>query len=69
MTTAEKIKSKFKIGKYAEVSPDLTHLSEWVKGKIIDLIENPFLGLEVAVEDEKGRIFYGEECYFKLTKS
>lgn len=69
MVTSEKIKSKFKIGEYAEVSPDLTHLSEWVKGKIIDLIDNPFLGLEVAVEDKQGRIFYGEEYYFKLIKS
>ncbi len=61
-------KSKFKIGDYAIVSPSLTHLSDWVKGKIIDLIENPFLGLEVAVKDDKGTIFYGEAIYFKPVK-
>lgn len=69
MTTVEKIKSNFKIGEYAEVSPDLTNLKNWIKGKVIDLIENPFLGLEVAIQDEKGFIFYGEERYFKPVKS
>lgn len=68
MSKTKTLKSNFKIGEYAEVSPDLTHLDRWVKGKIIDLIDKPFLGLEVAVQDKKGNIFYGELCYFKLAK-
>ncbi len=65
---AEKIQYKFKIGGYAQVSPELTNLDEWVKGKIIDLIDNPFIGLEVAIQDEEGCIFYGEARFFKPIK-
>ncbi|MBI2259576.1 MAG: hypothetical protein HYU67_11870 [Flavobacteriia bacterium] len=49
----------------AKVSPTLTGLSEWIEGVIIKIIKNPFLGDEIAIQDEQGRIYFGEKKYFK----
>lgn len=54
-----------KTGEKAKVSPELTGLSNWIEGMIIKIRNNPFLGLEIAVKDDAGRIFFGEEKYFK----
>ena len=51
-------------GQYAVVSPELTGLAESVKGEIINIRENPFIGQEIAVRDENGRIYFGESRYF-----
>ncbi len=56
---------KLEIGNRVKVSPDITGLSEWVEGIIINIRNNPFLGKEVAIKDSLGRIFFGEEKYFK----
>ena len=54
-------------GSYAYVSPELTGLSEKVKGEVINVRQNPFIGEEVAVRDETGRIYFGAAKYFTLT--
>lgn len=59
------ISMKLEIGNRVKVSPDITGLSEWVEGIIINIRNNPFLGKEVAIKDSLGRIFFGEEKYFK----
>ena len=51
-------------GQYAYVSPELTGLTEKVKGEVINIRQNPFLGQEIAVRDEGGRIYFGESKYF-----
>ncbi len=56
---------KLEIGNRVKVSPDITGLSEWIEGIIINIRNNPFLGKEVAIKDRLGRIFFGEEKYFK----
>lgn len=56
---------KLEIGNRVKVSPDITGLSEWVEGIIINIRNNPFLGKEVAIKDSLGRIFFAEEKYFK----
>ena len=48
-----------------EVSPNLTLLKEWIKGKIIKIRQNPFIGTEIAIKDDLGRIFFGEKEFFK----
>jgi hypothetical protein len=55
----------FKPKQKAKVSPSLTGLSEWIEGVIIKIIKNPFLGDEIAIQDEQGRIYFGEKKYFK----
>ena len=61
----ENTKETFKIGDIVEVSPNLTLLKEWIKGKIIKIRQNPFIGTEIAIKDNQGRIFFGEKEFFK----
>ena len=51
-------------GQYAIVSPELTGLTENVKGEVINVRQNPFIGQEIAVRDDQGRIYFGESKYF-----
>lgn len=54
-----------KTGDKAKADPKLTGLNEWVEGVVIDVEKNPFKGLVIAIKDHLGRIFFGEEKYFK----
>ena len=54
-----------KEGEKAKVSPKITGQSDWVVGIIIKVRKNPFLGVEVAVKDNLGRIFFSEAKYFQ----
>lgn len=55
-----------KKGDIALVDPNLTGFDVWIKGEIIDIEKNPFKGIVLAIKDELGRIFFGEEKYFKI---
>ena len=55
-----------KTGDKAIADPKLTGLDTWVKGEVIDVEINPFKGVVIAIKDKLGRIFFGEEKYFKL---
>ncbi len=57
---------KIKNGAKAKVDPKLTGLNEWIEGVIIDVENNPFKGIVIAIKDQMGRIFFGEEKYFQL---
>jgi hypothetical protein len=54
-----------KTGDIAMVDPKLTGLDIWIKGEVIDIENNPFKGIVIAIKDEVGRIFFGEKKYFK----
>ena len=54
------------IGQRVNISPYLTHLSEWVTGEIIEVEDNPYRGTLIAAKDALGRIFWGEQDYFIL---
>lgn len=51
-------------GDKAKVSPILTGETKWIEGEVIDIEKNPFKGIIVAIKDQLGRIFFGEENYF-----
>lgn len=53
-----------KKGDKAKVSPKLTGEVEWIEGDVIDIENNPFKGVVIAIKDKLGRIFFGEEKYF-----
>lgn len=53
-----------KTGDIAKVDPRLTGLNEWVEGTVIDVEQNPFKGIVIAIKDKLGRIFFGEQKYF-----
>jgi hypothetical protein len=52
------------LGDKAMVSPKLTNEKYWIEGEVIDIEKNPFKGVVIAIKDESGRIFFGEEKYF-----
>lgn len=54
-----------KTGVKAIADPKLTGLETWVKGVVIETYNNPFKGVIIAIKDELGQIFFGEEKYFK----
>jgi hypothetical protein len=53
-------------GDKAKADPKLTGLDEWVEGEVIDVENNPFKGIVIAIKDMSGRIFWGEEKYFQI---
>ncbi len=57
-------KEFFKVEERAKVSPLLSGFEDWIEGVIIKIFKNPFLGDEIAVKDNQGRIFFGEKKYF-----
>jgi hypothetical protein len=52
------------IGDKMKVSPQLTAQPDWVEGEVIDVEQNPFLGLVISIKDRLGRIFFGQSRYF-----
>lgn len=57
-----------KVGDKVKVSPQFTGESDWVEGEVIDIEQNPFKGIVIAIKDKVGRIFFGEERYFQPVK-
>ena len=57
---------QIKEGDKAKVSPVLTGEKEWIEGEVIDIENNPFKGIVIAIKDNLGRIFFGESKYFLL---
>ncbi|QUB78165.1 transcriptional regulator [Prevotella jejuni] len=55
-----------KVGDNVLISPDLTHKTDWVKGKIIDVEQNQFVGVVISAETDDGDIFFEREELFKL---
>lgn len=50
------------------ISPDLTMLKDWCEGKVIQVENNPFVGIVVSAETEDANIFFGRADMFKLLK-
>lgn len=62
------MKEKMKIGDYVLISPDLTQQKDWIKGKIIEVENNSFVGIVVSAETSDGNVFFGVENSFKLAQ-
>lgn len=54
-------------GDTMKVSPRLTNEPDWVEGVVVEVEQNPFKGLVIAIRDKGGRIFFGEEKYFTFS--
>jgi len=65
----ENTKETFKVGDIVEVSPELTLLKEWISGIVIKIFKNPFIGDEIAIKDDQGRIFFGIKDYFRINRT
>lgn len=57
-----------KKGDKVRVSPDITHLDEWVEGIVIELENNRFNGLVVTVETPSGAVYFGPANFFETVK-
>lgn len=57
-----------KVGDNVLISPDLTHQTDWVKGKIIDVEQNQFVGVVISAETSDGNVFFGYEDLFKAAE-
>ena len=55
---------KPKVGDRMKASPVLTEQDGWVVGEVIDVENNPFLGMVISIKDKAGRIFFGQSRYF-----
>ena len=47
------------------ISPELTHLSTWKEGTIIDVEKNPFVGIVISAKTTDGNIYFEKESFFK----
>ncbi len=48
-----------------KASPAVTGHDDWITGVVIDVEQNPFLGIVISIRDALGDIFWGEEKYFQ----
>lgn len=48
----------FKIVERVLVSPQVTNYSDWVEAIIINIEENPFVGIIIDVKTDEGIIFF-----------
>ena len=48
------------------ISPDLTKLPNWISGIVIEVENNPFVGIVISAETEDKNVFFGQEDLFKL---
>lgn len=55
-----------KTGDRVLISPDLTRTQEWVEGVVIEVEQNPFVGVVISAETEDKNVFFGPESLFKL---
>ncbi|MBQ0123620.1 MAG: transcriptional regulator [Bacteroidales bacterium] len=47
------------------VSPAVTNAEDWIKGRIIDIENNPFNGVVITVQTADGLILWERAKYFK----
>ncbi len=57
-----------KVGDKILISPDLTLQKDWVSGTIIQVENNPFVGIVISAETEDRNVFFGREDLFKPAK-
>jgi len=55
-----------KLGDLVLISPEVTRLSEWIRGKVIDVEANPFVGTVISAQTADGAIYFNKESLFKL---
>ena len=62
-------RTNFKVGDRVLVSPQVTGEKEWIEATIIEVEQNPFVGIVITVEtDDKNVIFEKEDMFKPLTE-
>lgn len=55
-----------KVGDKVLISPDLTRLPQWISGTVIEVEDNPFVGIAISAETEDKDVYFSQENLFKL---
>ncbi len=50
------------------ISPDLTHTKDWTPGEVIEVENNPFVGIVISAKTADGNIFFGYKDLFEPAK-
>ena len=58
-------KTTFKVGDRVLVSPQVTGEKEWIEATIIEVEQNPFVGIVITVETDDKNVFFEKEDMFK----
>ena len=53
------------LGDVILISPDLTMSKDWIKGKVIEVDDNSFIGTVISAETADGNVFFGKPDMFK----
>ena len=56
----------FKKGDTVLISPEVTHQIDWIEGTIIEIEDNPYVGIVLIVQTTDGDVFFERECLFRL---
>ena len=57
-----------RIGDKVLISPDLTHAKNWTQGEVIEVEDNPFVGIVISAKTADGNIFFGYKDLFEPVK-
>ncbi|WP_311322485.1 transcriptional regulator [Capnocytophaga leadbetteri] len=60
------MKTIFKKGDTVLISPEVTHQIDWIEGTIIEIEDNPYVGIVLFVQTKDGDVFFERECLFRL---
>lgn len=60
------MKTIFKKGDTVLISPEITHQIDWIEGTIIEIEDNPYVGIVLFVQTKDGDVFFERECLFRL---
>ena len=60
-----KATTKSKKGDIVLISPEVTHQIDWIEGTIIEIEDNPYVGIVLIVQTTDGDVFFERECLFK----
>lgn len=52
------------VGDKVLISPNLTGLEDWINGTIIEIENNPFVGIVISAETKDKNIYFGYEYLF-----
>ena len=58
--------TKFKIGERVLISPQVTGEKEWIEATIIEIEQNPFVGIVITVETDDKNVFFEKECILSI---
>lgn len=63
------MENEIKVGDKVLISPEVTNKERWVSGVVIDVHNNPFIGIVISAQTEDGNVFFNRAELFKPVES